>query len=235
MKTHELQAKTMLHKIKPFPLLDPSGRLFALSQTCHGILLINWVMQGMRGMERKELTFRLLLEVALTLFFGLCLETLGTGGALAFLLALLLAHSLNFFFNGQLWVCLRYCDFYRQDPEVIAAWRDRCFERLVDIPIVDEAVCIGSQACGRGTPGERSDIDLRLFFVAGMEDWLAINLLMLRLRTSALFDGIPLDLYACDSPSSLDRFDRRKPVGIIKDRGGRLVRKLGKRGRWLVR
>ncbi|MEZ5863901.1 MAG: hypothetical protein R3D25_07435 [Geminicoccaceae bacterium] len=85
------------------------------------ILAVNWLAQGMRGMDPKELSFRLLLLGGLT---GLIAASLvagplagGTPGP-ALLLGLGMAHSINFTLNGQLWVCLRYCPSYRQDPVV---------------------------------------------------------------------------------------------------------------------
>ncbi|MEZ5823499.1 MAG: hypothetical protein R3C97_01765 [Geminicoccaceae bacterium] len=151
-----------------------------MTQNGFAVLAINWVMQGMRGMDRKELSFRLLLELLVFLTLLPAFELIGFGMVSRVAAASLTAHSFNFLFNGQLWVCVRYCPFYRRDPRAIDRWRDRCFARLAASALLREAVCIGSQGRGAGTRSENSDIDLRLFFGRGLLDWLAVNLLLMR-------------------------------------------------------
>ena len=54
------------YKLKRFPAPLDSPALAGVTQSCAFILAANWLMQGVRGMDRKELAFRLLLEAALT-------------------------------------------------------------------------------------------------------------------------------------------------------------------------
>ena len=54
------------YKLKRFPAPFNSRALAGVTQSCAFILAANWLMQGVRGMDRKELAFRLLLEAALT-------------------------------------------------------------------------------------------------------------------------------------------------------------------------
>ncbi len=188
-----------------------------LLQHCVVILAINWVTQGMRGMQLKELSFRLTLELILLLsVFGL-LKSLGISVAFAFVVGAFGAHSFSYLFNGQFWVCARYCESYRRNPENLDLFLERVGTRLVATGWIEEAVCIGSQGRGQGTTTMRSDIDLRLLFGAGIVNWLRLNVLMLGLRTKAFLAGIPLDLYGYNDVSALDRFDQSEPLYIIKD------------------
>ena len=132
-------------KLKTFPFRPRSPALARLLQSCVVILAINWCAQGMRGMDGKELSFRLLLEGLVALLLAVpMVSSLGAPVALA--TALLIAHSLSFTLNGQAWVCARYCRWYRRDPAVLEAHLRRLVQRLQGLGWLREAVCIGSAA-----------------------------------------------------------------------------------------
>lgn len=210
-------------KLKAFPIRPRAPWLARLFQTCLFILAVNWCLQGMRGMDRKELSFRLLLEGCVAAVAALLLAV-PLGGPWAAALALPLAHSLSFTLNGQVWVCARYCRWYRREPAVLERHLRGVVGRLRGLPWLREAVCIGSLG-RRGTiRGDRADLDLRLVFPAGPVAWLRVNLLLLWLRAEAFLRGIPLDLYAYDRPERLRRFDQREPLLLLLDRDGRLGR-----------
>lgn len=200
------------HKVKPFPWIAEGSPLFAVSQSCAFIMAANWLMQGMRGMDRGELLFRWILFLIVAIGFA----RLG----LSPILAVLGAHTLNFAINGHPWVCLRYCAFYRRSPMAIETWLEGWCARLTTLSWLDEAVIIGSRAKRLGST--RSDIDLRLIVGSSLSRWLAINLLLLVMRFDALVRCIPLDLYAYDSPLSLRRFDQSEPMAILLDRHNRI-------------
>ena len=50
-------------KLKAFPIRPRSPALAGLMQSCLFILAVNWCLQGMRGMDRKELCFRIAFEL----------------------------------------------------------------------------------------------------------------------------------------------------------------------------
>ena len=206
------------YKHKPFPAPLDAPRLRGLTQSCAFILAANWCMQGMRGMDRKELASRLGLEaLAAVLLLGLL-----PASPLALLAALVLAHSLSFTLNGQVWVCARYCRWFRASPARTTAFLARIARDLRSRAWLDEAVIIGSRGGGAGL-GPRSDIDLRLITPPGLLGWLRTSLWLLRWRALAFWQIVPLDLYAYDRPGSLARFDQDEPLRIILDRKGRLA------------
>lgn len=207
-----------VYKTKPFPFPLDAPWLRGVTQSCAFILAANWCLQGMRGMDSKELGFRLLLELTAALLLALALPE----GALSLPAALLLAHSLSFTLNGQVWVCVRYCPAYRRSPRAVDRFAAEAAALLRRQPWLEEAVIIGSRAAGIPS-GPRSDIDLRLVFPRGAPAWLRTNLLLLRLRAEAFLRRIPLDLYAYDTPDSLRRLDQREPLRLILDRRGRLA------------
>ncbi|MDX6750281.1 hypothetical protein SH611_10735 [Geminicoccaceae bacterium 1502E] len=217
----------MSYKIKAFPFVPADPRLARLQQSCAAILLANWCFQGMRGMDTKELSFRLLLEALLAVLLVMALAPVA-GVAAAVLPALAAAHSLQFLLNGQLWVCARYCPLYPGDAAALEAWTARLRSELAAMPWLEEAVLIGSRG-GSAPPDPRSDIDLRLIFPPGVRCWLATNLLLVRLRSRALLAGLPLDLYAYDRPGSLLRHRQDEPLVIVLDRRGRLAARFADR------
>lgn len=210
-------------KRKSFPWRPRSPALAALTQTCAFILAVNWCLQGMRGMDRKELAFRLGLELLLAVALLPALAWAMPAGA-ACIAALLAAHTVSFTLNGQFWVCARYCRCYRRDPQLLDLFLQRIAVILGGRPWLREAVCIGSLGRTGRAHGERADLDLRLLFPPGLRGWLRTNLLLLRLRARAFVGGIPLDLYAYEQPERLRRFDQRERLLVLLDRDGRLAR-----------
>ena len=208
-------------KLKVFPIRPRSPALAGLMQSCLFILAVNWCLQGMRGMDRKELSFRLALELLLALAIAGLLARFAQPPS-ALLLGLLVAHTASFTLNGQVWVCARYCRWYRRDPAALDHFLHAAATELRGLPWLREAVCIGSMGRAGVAGGPRADLDLRLLFPAGVRDWLRVNLLLLRLRARAFFGRIPLDLYAYERPERLRRFDQRERLLVLLDRDGRL-------------
>ncbi|WP_191060993.1 nucleotidyltransferase family protein [Geminicoccus harenae] len=218
-------------KRKHFPIRPGAAWLDHLLQSCLVILAINWVFQGMRGMQAKELAFRIGLGALLALATALPLGLADLPAPLAAIAGILVGHSVNFLLNGQFWVCARYCRAYRgQALHIERATWDLARE-IARLPWLTEAAFIGSRARG-GRANDRSDIDLRLVFPPGLLGWWRTNWLLLRLRSRALVQGVPLDLYAYDRPDALHRFDQDEPLLVVKDELGRLHRAFPGRAAW---
>jgi hypothetical protein len=214
-------------KAKLYPFRPRSRVLASLLRSCAVVLAINWLAQGMRGMDRKELSFRLLLEAAMGLGSAAVLVGLGQAPVPALLAGLFLAHGFGFTLNGQFWVCARYCPSYRGDAARLGAFLARSAVLLRACRWLDEAVIIGS--LGERVLGPRSDIDLRLIFPPGIVAWVRVNLLLLRLRALAFLGGVPLDAYAYDDLASLRRFDPSEPLVVVLDRRGALAQGFAER------
>lgn len=216
-----------IYKPKDFALPPRLGWLAGRLQSCAGILAANWLMQGVRGMGRKELSFRLLIEAVAAVILTSILSGLGAGVGTAGLAAALVAHTLSWLVNGQLWVCVRYCPAYCGSRARLDRALDDLATILPRLGWLDEAALIGSAAERRH--GERGDIDLRLVFPPGIVAWLRTNLLLLRLRSRALVRMVPLDLYAHDGLSALRGCAATDTVRLLVDRHGRLRQTLADR------
>jgi hypothetical protein len=218
-------------KRKNFPIRPGAAWVDRLLQSCLVILAINWVFQGMRGMQAKELAFRIGLGVLLALAAAALLGLGGVPVPLAGAGGVLVGHSANFLLNGQFWVCARYCRAYRGQALRIERATWELAQEIARLPWLMEAAFIGSRARG-GRANDRSDIDLRLVFPPGPAGWWQTNWLLLRLRSQALVRGVPLDLYAYDTPEALHRFDQDEPLLVVKDVSGRLHRAFPDRAAW---
>ena len=211
-------------KAKHIPLVGLIPFCSPLQRNCLFILAVNWVMQGMRGMQSKELSFRLILEAMVaSVMFWLVLWIISSPISAA-CFALFVAHSLNFLFNGQFWVCARYCQSYHGNADHVEESLSKISNDLGAEAWLNEAAIIGSRAKTNHRLHDRSDIDLRLIFPKGFAAWIKTNLLLLTMRSWALIHAIPLDLYAYDEPKALERFDQSEPLGLLLDRQNRLAR-----------
>lgn len=215
-------------KKKNFSWMPSNPKLRALMQSCVGILAINWIFQGMRGMQSKELSFRLALEWCIAILIW-PMFALGMPTWIALCVALFFAHSFNWAFNGHIWVCVRYCQFYRRTPEALSRFLARLKEEISADPGIREAVCIGSIGDKGDVGSERSDIDLRIIFGTGWRNWLYLNFWLAYWRTLALISIVPLDVYIYDSPEALQRFRQDEGLLVLKDEEGRVAALFGGR------
>jgi hypothetical protein len=99
-------------------------------------------------MDRKELSFRLAAEALLAAGLAIAGVRAGLPLPLAVAAALLVAHSANFTFNGQVWVCARYCASYRRDPAALERFLARAAVILCRQRWLAEAALIGSRGGG---------------------------------------------------------------------------------------
>jgi hypothetical protein len=215
----------MQPKAKSYRFRATSPEALFSSRNCLFIVAVNWLFQGMRGMDPKELSFRLALLALGTALSAWLIVSLTSVPALdALALGLVIAHTLNFLGNGQLWVALRYCRGYRREPSYLARAITELLDDVARQDWLGEAVLLGSTVTRLQTPRARADIDLRLIFPPGLRGWLRTNLYLLRLRLIAASSGVPLDIYAYEHPAVLRRFDQSEPLGIVLDRERRLKR-----------
>ncbi len=204
--------------------MPSSPVLLRVMQSSLSILLINWVFQGMRGMQSKELTFRLVLEFFIGLFFFYLLFDYPVDLWAKLFLSLLSAHTVNWLFNTHLWVCVRYFRIYRRNPEALSAFIKIVKKQINGIYWIDEAVCIGSVGDKGDVMTWRADIDLRLFFKPGVLNYFKLNFYLIFLRVYALVAVIPLDLYAYNDIRYLDNFKKDEGISLIKDTNANVSR-----------
>ena len=75
--------------------------LYILIQNIIVLTIINWLSQGMSGMDKGELFFHILCSITFFCFFFLI-------SPLGFLFSLIVAHSVNWILNSHFWTFARF-------------------------------------------------------------------------------------------------------------------------------
>jgi predicted nucleotidyltransferase len=121
-------------------------------------------------------------------------------GILPWLISFLIAHSINFLFNGQLWGVLKHYGLIhlpKKDFETyISAFRGRAMAKKS----IEQVLIFGSLA--RGEWKEHSDFDARIIRKLGFGNGISAAVFLLSERSRALFCVFPLDVYILDGFSS---------------------------------
>ena len=165
-------------------------------------------------MDKTERAFKIGLDAALTAALARLLgRWLPTWAALA--LGWVIAHTLNFLFNGQIYGVLKHFGGVRRTWEEFNAEVDALAQRIDREPAIIYAAAYGSLARDQWKP--TSDLDVRLVRASGARNawrasWFAVNE-----RTRALFGKFPLDLLVLDSCEALERMAEKEPVVLAKN------------------
>ena len=161
----------------------------------------NFMAQGMLYMEAEEVVFRL----ALTSLFAV---GLALASSLNFFVCLFVAHFLSYLLNGQFFVLLRYL--------VVGEHLDKekinlavAFLSVLHEKGRFEDVLVSGSGC-RGEMSVTSDLDLRMYYRAGLKCYFLCNIALLQLRLYANWHSIPVDVYSFKRVQFLEKLDKRE-------------------------
>jgi hypothetical protein len=187
-------------------------------------LVVHWVFQGMLYTDTTELIFRLAIDGFLTSVFALVLSTrLPLLPAIA--VGLLLAHTLSFLFNGQIFVVLKHFGDVKHHRREIDEYISSMRSRLEAEPSVCWAAVYGSLS--RGEMTETSDLDVRAIRHRGMLNGIRACAFVLTERTRAHLSRFPLDILLLDSPRLLKQMRTDEPAVVIYDESGETFQAYG--------
>lgn len=195
------------------------GVLGAVLQTLPGKLASHWLIQGMAYMDSTERMFKLALDAVLVLALTPLLLMVGLPAVAAAAVAFVLAHSLNFLFNGHLRGALKWHGIGGVSRARVEAELVQIARRLTSTPAIKEAFVFGSLS--RGELHDGSDLDIRVIREPGLRAGLAACTAVLLERTRSLTSGVPLDIYVWDSTAHLERMrSDERPVDLRVIAGG---------------
>lgn len=163
-------------------------------------LLSHWMFQGLFYMDFTERLFKIVLDILGTLLLIIIFHHF-LSVAVAIVVSFLIAHTLNFLFNGQMWGVLKFFSMVRISRDRFSRYIDGMITRMKREPALEAAYVYGSIA--RGEWSEMSDFDLRLVRLPGFLNGLRSCWFLLLERSRALFAGFPLDAYVLDGYGSL--------------------------------
>lgn len=185
-------------KKKEVRLLFGLKNQFAVSvfQSKFGIIISNWLFQGMRYMSIYERLHRMSLEILfMILIFLLSVQILDS--LIAFIVSFLIAHTIFWLFNSQFHCLLmKYIVKIQNDPKKFISYVTKINNRVNSRKCLLGAIAFGSLAINHF--GDTSDIDLRLIRKKGfVNSVLAFNYCTLE-RARAFLNMFPLDIYVFD-------------------------------------
>ncbi len=203
---------------KPKPLPIPIRNVFSyyLFQNKLTLTLINWLFQGMRGMGRADLIGKIVLEIV---FFGV--TTIFVSGSFGFrvFVALLIAHTLNWFLNSNFWVIGRYIGITRTNPRYFAKYLKGLIRRLQKTSAIDAVIIIGGISREQGIK-ETSDVDIFFIRQKGLVNAIIAAAVTIKERIYAFFSKFPLHLELYDDISMMDKHRQDEVPYILKDISG---------------
>jgi len=151
------------------------------------ILISAWIFQGMLYMNWRETVIKILLDLLILLILFYC--------GINIIVAFIIAHTLNFAFNGQLFAMFTHQGATNVSPESFLNNTLKMAGRIKKTNYIDAAIAYGSLS--RGCYKKTSDIDVR--FIPKKGKWWRTALFAVKERIIAFINGYPLDLYVFDS------------------------------------
>ena len=181
-------------------LKSPAIRLLLRSPLV--AVVMHWTFQSLFYMDPTERWFKITLDLVLTLLGGIVLRV-WLHWQVAWLIAFVVAHTLNFLFNGQLWGVLKHYGMVSHTYEEFYRYVQGLGERIEREPSVRYAVVYGSLSRRQWSPS--SDLDARIVRHPGIVNGVRACWFLLRERSYALIARFPLDVYVLDSESALGK------------------------------
>lgn len=160
----------------------------------------HWVFQSLFYMDPTERYFKIGLDIGLTIIGALFLH-LWFPAWLAWGVGFLIAHTLNFLFNGHVWGVLKHYGLVEQTYEEFVVYTLKFQERAEHIEALESVGIYGSLARSEWSPS--SDLDVRLVRRLGPVNALSSYAFILSERSRAFIFRFPIDIYLLDSSQSL--------------------------------
>jgi L-malate glycosyltransferase len=165
-------------------------------------LISHWVFQGFFNMGTTERLYKICVELLIFFPIVLILAFFSTN-SIFFLIGFLIAHSLNFLFNGQLWVALRFFRINKIPASRFNDYVEAFTERARTQKAIIAVIGLGSHV--RGEWNEFSDLDVRLLRKPGFLNGLLVCSFLAVERSRALIANFPLDAYVVDNVQTLSK------------------------------
>lgn len=172
----------------------------------------HWIFQGILYMDRTERRFKIGFDVFVFLLL-IPVTTRFTGVVSAVATSVLLAHTINFIVNGQVFVVLKHYGYVETDLDEFDRVMHRIADRAGRSDYISSVVALGSLS--RNELQSKSDLDIRVIRRKGAKNGLKTGIFVLRERFNAFLQRFPLDIYFIDGSGHLDRIDEAERENLI--------------------
>ena len=197
-----------------------------------GVICINWVFQGILGMDKTDRWFKIGFDIVFTLVITpmLALFTPLWAGIVC---SLFLAHTLNWLLNGHFFDTGRFVGFTSTPVERIWSYTRGIAGRVKRCQALLGVMVYGAVARGEGVRTS-SDVDMCFIRRRGLANGLNAAWFTFMERARAFFAGFPLHLCLLDDLHGLARLrEDEKPI-LLYDPDGVLQAYYANRGyEWL--
>lgn len=174
------------------------------------IILINWVFQSILYMGKTEKVLKLVIDLILfSIFYIMLYSFLGILNAIIF--SFIIAHTLNWIFNGHLFALFRIFGLIKTEPEKFISYLDSLKKRSYNESNILLVATFGS--ISRKEFNKTSDLDVRVIRKKGFLNALKSSFFILSERSNAFFSKFPLDIYLCDDINCIHKL-KEDPVPI---------------------
>ena len=178
------------YKEKSLRVVPKNKILYLLSQNKLSIILINWIFQGMLGMDVLDLIGKLCIDIFFTLIF---VFLFGSSYTINWFFAFIIAHSINWLINTHFWVIGRFIGFTRTDSKRFYLYLKSITKRFSKNKSLLGIIVIGAASRGGGVK-ETSDIDMYFISKKGLKNSINSVQFTWRERFLAFINKFPLDL-----------------------------------------
>jgi len=174
------------------------------------IILSNWTFQGMLYADKTERLFRLLLDGLMALILYVIFINFISSSYVALIFAFLIAHTLNWIFNGQLFVLGRYVGIKPNKHDDFCDYTKELKYRAEKEISVQSIAIYGSMS--RKELRESSDLDVRIIRKKGFINGIRACFFVLLERIRAFSNKFPLDIYLLDSFNNLSKLNEQPMI-----------------------
>lgn len=178
------------------------------------IFISAWILQGMRIMKNKERIVKIIFDLLLWSLLMVC--------GVHWLLSFLIAHTLNFMFNGQFHAMFTHMGATGCTAHYFLQRTIWFKNKIATKSFINAGIAYGSLS--RGCYKKTSDIDLRLIPAVGEWNEWKCALYALWLRAIAFYMHYPLDMYVYNPEVVVKRMCTDELPIILYERNGYMRR-----------
>lgn len=184
--------------------------LYLLFQNIITLTIINWLSQGLQGMSKSEAFFHLFFEAIFLLLLFL-------GFDFSFHISLIIAHTINWFFNSHFWTFFRFYNIRYNRAENYYKYLESLKIRLKNTKCFSEVYLIGSPARDKKL-SDFSDLDVKYVLKNGFYNLIHGNILLIIERIRTTFLRIPFDgnIYSVKKLGAID--EREVAIPLIHEK-----------------
>jgi len=176
------------------------------------MLASNWAFQGIFLKTWGERSFQIMVDLVFAFPVFILLSFL-LRQVTAAILAVIIAHTLTWTFNGNIWSLPKFTGATYDTARNIKFMVNLEKREMNTFGSIAAIAAFGSLS--RGEFSETSDMDMRIIRNPGILNWVKANTFGLYLRSIAFIKKIPLDLFVLDNVSQIRRQMRLDEPSIV--------------------